>query len=62
MNKEKIKETLSPLFNCENNLSDEEFYDELQFLLETLNELNIIDNESYEQAEYKVSQIWGFEK
>ena len=44
------------------NLGDteNEVYDNLQALLEVLRVQEIINNEAYEQAEIKVSQIWGF--
>lgn len=44
------------------NLGDteNEVYDNLQALLEVLRVQEIISNEAYEQAETKVSQIWGF--
>lgn len=37
-----------------------EFYDNLMALLETLRCLEIIDNESYDNAELKLAKIWGF--
>ena len=40
--------------------TENEIYDNLQALLEVLRVQKIIDNEAYEQAETKVSEIWGF--
>lgn len=40
--------------------AENEIYDNLQALLEVLRVQKIIDNEAYEQAETKVSEIWGF--
>lgn len=37
-----------------------EFYDNLMALLETLRYLEIIDNESYDNAELKLAKVWGF--
>ena len=42
-------------------LDDIQIYDELQALLETLCDYFILDTESYEIAEEKVSKLWGFE-
>lgn len=44
------------------NLGDteNEVYDNLQALLEVLRVQEIINNEAYEQAETKVSEMWGF--
>ena len=40
--------------------TENEIYDNLQALLEILRVQKIISNEAYEQAETKVSEIWGF--
>ena len=40
--------------------TENEIYDNLQALLEVLRVQGIISNEAYEQAEIKVSKIWGF--
>ena len=40
--------------------TENEIYDNLQALLEVLRVQEIISNEAYEQAEIKVSKIWGF--
>lgn len=40
--------------------TENEIYDNLQALLEVLRVQKIISNEAYEQAETKVSEIWGF--
>ena len=40
--------------------TENEIYDNLQALLDVLRVQKIIDNEAYEQAETKVSEIWGF--
>lgn len=40
--------------------TENEIYDNLQALLEVLRVQKIIDNEAYEEAEMKVSEIWGF--
>ena len=40
--------------------TENEIYDNLQALLEVLRVQEIISNETYEQAEIKVSKIWGF--
>ena len=40
--------------------TENEIYDNLQALLEVLRVQEIINNEAYEQAEIKVSKIWGF--
>ena len=40
--------------------TENEIYDNLQALLEVLRAQKIISNEAYEQAETKVSEIWGF--
>ena len=37
-----------------------EFYDNLMALLEALRYLEIIDNESYDNAELKLAKLWGF--
>lgn len=37
-----------------------EIYDNLQALLEVLRVQEVLDNDSYEQAEDAVSRIWGF--
>ena len=37
-----------------------EFYDNLMALLETLRYLEIINNESYDNAELKLAKMWGF--
>lgn len=39
---------------------EREFYDNLTALLEALRYLEIIDNESYENADLKLAKIWGF--
>ena len=39
--------------------TENEIYDNLQALLDVLRVQKIIDNEAYEQAETKVSEIWG---
>ena len=39
---------------------EREFYDNLMALLEALRYLEIIDNESYENADLKLAKIWGF--
>ena len=36
-----------------------EFYDNLMALLETLRTLEIIDNEAYDNADLKLTKIWG---
>ena len=41
--------------------TENEIYDNLQALLEVLRVQKIIDNEAYEQAEMKVSEIWGLD-
>ena len=41
--------------------TENEIYDNLQALLEVLKVQKIISNEAYEQAEMKVSEIWGFD-
>lgn len=38
---------------------EREFYDNLMALLEALRYLEIIDNESYENADLKLAKIWG---
>ena len=40
--------------------TENEVYDNLQALLDVLRVQGIISNEAYEQAEIKVSKIWGF--
>ena len=40
--------------------TENEIYDNLQALLDVLRVQKIISNEAYEQAETKVSEIWGF--
>ena len=40
--------------------TENEIYDNLQALLDVLRVQKIISNEAYEQAEMKVSEIWGF--
>ena len=42
------------------NLDDIQVYDELQALVETLHDYYILDTESYEMAESKISDLWGF--
>lgn len=42
------------------NLDDIQIYDELQALIETLHDYYILDTESYEIAENKISKLWGF--
>lgn len=42
------------------NLDDIQVYDELQALVETLHDYYILDTESYEIAESKISDLWGF--
>lgn len=37
-----------------------EIYDNLQALLEVLRVQEVLDNDSYDQAEETVSRIWGF--
>ena len=36
-----------------------EFYDNLMALLETLRYLEIIDNENYDNADLKLTKLWG---
>ena len=61
VNKQKIQNIMQEL-NYVVNFGEQEmeFYDNLMALLETLRYLEIIDNESYDNAELKLAKIWGF--
>lgn len=56
--KQLLIEELSYIVNLGD--TENEIYDNLQALLEVLRVQEIINNESYEQAETKVNKIWGF--
>ena len=57
-NKQIIIKELSYIVNLGG--TENEVYDNIQALLEVLRVQEIISNEAYEQAETKVSEIWGF--
>lgn len=44
------------------NGTDNEVYDELQALIETLYEYNIIDVDAYDDAEATITEVWGFKE
>lgn len=58
MDKQIMIDELSYIVNLGD--TENEIYDNLQALLEVLRVQEIINNEAYEQAETKVSEIWGF--
>ena len=61
VNKQKIQNIMQELNYVVNfGEQEREFYDNLMALLETLRYLEIIDNESYDNAELKLAKIWGF--
>ena len=62
MNKNDLKQNLIEYLKGVDftNLDDIQIYDELQALVETLHDYYILDTESYEVAEEKISKLWGF--
>lgn len=57
--KEILKNELSYIVNL--GSSDVEIYDNLTALLEVLRVQEIISNEAYDDAEIKVSELWGYD-
>lgn len=55
--KQNIIEELSSVLYAKD---DTEYYDSICYILETLNSLGILDNESYEEVEARISEIFGF--
>ena len=62
MTDKQIRQNIMQEINCIVDLSEQEmeFYDNLMALLETLRYCEIIDNDSYDNAELKLSKLWGF--